>query len=178
MPNRTRPRTTKLPYGHGAARTVHHIPRTRRRDSQPIVLIVPERPTLTRRAATAAGMWFWEQRGTWAPTALALLAFVAVAIGHVLASWTGLLLAPVAALPLGWLVWTNRREPQADRSVRRWRRALALLTTTAIVWAACALAFGPTAGPLGLLWLVTAISAQVMWLRARRTSTDPIEETV
>ncbi|MER5887269.1 hypothetical protein ABT160_25895 [Streptomyces sp. NPDC001941] len=166
---RTGSRATKVQYGYGGTRTVHRIPRTRRRDAQPIVLIVPERPTLLRRAASALGLWLWERRRAWAPAALALLALPAAAVGHVLASWTGLALAPAAVLPLAWLLRTSRRDAYPDPSVRRWRLALALAATSATAWAALALAFGPTAGPLELLWLATAVAAQVLWLRSRRT---------
>jgi hypothetical protein len=180
MPNRTRPRPpkAKMPYGYGTSRTVHRIPRTRRRDAQPIVLVVPERPTLTRRAAGALGLWLWEHRRTWAPTGIAVLALPTTALGHAAFWWAGLVLAPLAAAPLGWLTWMGRHRPADDRAVRRWRQGLVLLATAAATWASLALAVGPLTGPIGLLWLLITATSQVLWLRTRSTSTDPIEEIV
>ncbi|WP_405807457.1 hypothetical protein OG729_20100 [Streptomyces sp. NBC_00210] len=176
MTNRTRIRTAKVPRGTTAIR----IPRQGRRRigrraAQPIVLVVPEQPSLGARAAAAAGGWLWDRRGSWAPTAIALAAFLAAAIVHALAWWSGLVLAPATAAPLIWLLRTNRQRPAGDPSVRRWRNGLVLLATTATAWAALALAFGPTAGPLELLWLISTIAAQTLWLRSRRTP-DPTEE--
>ncbi|WP_262063955.1 hypothetical protein [Streptomyces sp. STR69] len=170
MPNRTR----KVSYG--GTRTAH-VPRTRRRDAQPIVLVVPERPTLTQRAMRALGTWLWETRRSWAPTGIAVAAFLATGIVHVLAWWTALVLAPAVAVPFGWLTWVGNRRQTDDRSVRRWRRTVAALATTATAWAALSVAFGPLARPLPLLWLALAITAQVLWLRTRRAAaTAPIEE--
>ncbi|MFE0037437.1 hypothetical protein [Streptomyces sp. NPDC059015] len=119
----------------------------------------------------------WARRTSWAPTGIALAALINAAIVHALAWWTGLVLAPTTAAPLVWLWWTSQHRPAADRSVRRWRRGLALLGIAATAWAALGVAFGPTAGPLELLWLIIAIAAQTLWTRARR-NTDPTEETV
>ncbi|MEV0177708.1 hypothetical protein AB0I54_00150 [Streptomyces sp. NPDC050625] len=172
MPNRTRAR--KVPYG--STRTAY-VPRTRRRDAQPIVLVVPERPTLAQRAMSAFGAWLWETRGTWAPTGVALAALLATGVLHLLAWWTALLLAPAAAAPSGWLAWIGVRRPARDRSIRRWRRALAALATTAAIWAVLAVGFGPFARPLVVIWLALATTAQALWLYTRRTAaTEPIEE--
>lgn len=162
-------RARKTPPGVTAIR----IPRQRRsrfgRGSvEPIILVVPEQPSLGVRAATAVGGWLWDRRGAWAPTGIALAAFAATAVGHLLAWWTGLVLAPAAALPLAWLLLVKRRRPAGDRTVRHLRIGLAALATTVTAWAALALAFGPTAGPLELLWALTAIAAQTLWLFARR----------
>lgn len=169
MTNRTR-------KTYGGPRTVH-VPRTRRRDAQPIVLVVPERPTLSQRAARALGAWLWETRASWAPVPIALTALLAVTLLHVLAWWTAFLLAPGAFAPYGWLFWLALRRPAADRSIRRWRKALAALASLTTSWAAAAVFFGPLAGPLEVIWLALAITAQVLWLRTRRSNaTAPIEE--
>ncbi|WP_369377089.1 hypothetical protein [Streptomyces sp. cg36] len=177
MTNRTRTRTAKVPPGTTALR----IPRQRRRgfgrrSTQPIVLVVPEQPTLASRAAWAVGGWLWDSRRTWAPIGLAVLALPATAIAHAVFWWAGLVLAPLTAAPLVWLAWTSRRRPAADRTVRRWRRGLASLATAATAWAALAIVFGPLSGPLGLLWVLSTTTAQVLWLRSLRASVDPIEE--
>ncbi|MET8808139.1 hypothetical protein [Streptomyces sp. NPDC004546] len=172
MPNRTRAR--KVAYG--GARTVH-VPRTRRRDAQPIVLVVPERPTLAQRAFRAIGVWLWETRRSWAPTGMAVAALLASGVVHVLAWWTAIVLAPAAGIPFGWLAWMNLRHPADDRSIRRWRRALAALCSVTAAWAALAVGFGPLTRPLPLIWIALTVTAQVLWLRTRHTAkTAPIEE--
>ncbi|MET7701339.1 hypothetical protein [Streptomyces sp. NPDC005485] len=173
MPKRSR--AAKIPYG--STRTVH-MPRTRRRDAQPIVLIVPERPTLTQRALRALGGWLWDTRRAWSPSGVALAALVAAALMHALFWWTAFVLAPAALLPFGWLAWAGVRRPADDRTVRRWRHTLAVLASAATAWAALAVCFGPLAGPLELIWFALAVTAQVLWLRTRRTTaaTVPIEE--
>ncbi|MGP3773223.1 hypothetical protein ACTWJ8_20615 [Streptomyces sp. SDT5-1] len=170
MSSRTssRVRAAKVPAGA----TVIKMPRQRRsgRRAQPFVVVVPaERHSLSRRLAEWAGLALWEHRRAIAPTALALAAFPLTAILHALAWWSGLLLAPVAAGPLVWLLVTQRRRPAATRSVLGWRVGLALLSTTAVAWMALAAGFGPLAGPLPLLWLLTATAAQTTWLIVRRT---------
>ncbi|MCI3276256.1 hypothetical protein [Streptomyces cylindrosporus] len=170
MPNRSR----KVPYG--IPRTVH-VPRTRRRDAQPIILVVPERPTLAQRAARALGTWLWETRRSWAPTGIAVAALLTTAVLHGLFWWTAFLLATATFAPYGWLVWLTWRRPADDRSIHHWRKALAALATLAIAWAALAVFFGPLAGPLGLIWLALAITAQALWLRTRRAAASaPVEE--
>lgn len=167
MSSRTRTRrTAKVPAG---ATTVR-IPRQRgRRRSQPFIVVVPDRPCLSREAAGFLGRLLWQHRRALAPLALAVLALPVTAILHVLAWWSGLLLAPLGAGPLVWLALTQRRRPAADRSVLGWRIGLVLLATAATAWVALAAAFGPLAGPLDLIWLLTLIAAQSTWLIVRRS---------
>ncbi|MFG2144261.1 hypothetical protein ACGFRG_08680 [Streptomyces sp. NPDC048696] len=177
MTNRTRSRTAKVPPGATAIR----IPRQHRRgfgrrSAQPIVLVVPEQPSFASRIAWALGSALWEHRKSWVPTGIAVLALPVTAIGHAAFWWAGLALAPLAAVPPGWLVWARLHRPDVDHRVRRWRRGLAMLATAAATWTALALLFGPVSGPLGLLWLLTTAAGQALWLRSRRTSADPIEE--
>ncbi|WP_055566993.1 hypothetical protein [Streptomyces atriruber] len=163
---RSRARTAKVPAG---ATTVR-IPRQRgRRSAQPFIVVVPERPSLTARFAGFLGELLWDHRRALAPLGVALAAFPVTALLHVLAWWSGLLLAPLAAGPLGWLLITQRRRPAADRGVLGWRIGLTLLATATTAWLALAAAFGPLAGPLELLWLLTLITAQTAWLVIRRT---------
>lgn len=156
--------------GRGAA-GVHtvRIPRQRgRRGSDPFVVVVPERPSLTREALTALGGWLWRSRRALAPTGFAVLAFVAAGLLHAIAWWSGLLLAPVAAGPLVWLLLMQRRR-SGTGSVLAWRIGVAALATSALAWLALAAGFGPLAGPLELIWLLTLITAQSAWLIVRRT---------
>ncbi|MGW7084885.1 hypothetical protein ACWGH2_15540 [Streptomyces sp. NPDC054871] len=167
MSSRTRSRTRTAKVSAGA--TTVRIPRQRGRSAQPFVIVVPERPTLTSRLAGFLGRLLWAHRRALAPLGIALAAFPITAVLHALAWWSGLLLAPLAAGPLAWLLITQRRRPAADRSVLGWRIGLTALGTAATAWVATAAAFGPLAGPLELLWLLTLITAQTAWLIVRRT---------
>ncbi|MFJ3665665.1 hypothetical protein ACIPSE_04340 [Streptomyces sp. NPDC090106] len=145
------------------------IPRQKgRRGAQPFVVVVPEHPSLTREAASALGGLIWRSRRALAPTGLAVLALIAAGLLHAIAWWSGLLLAPVAAGPLAWLLVMQRRRPAAG-SVLFWRIGVALLVTLALVWLAFAAGFGPLAGALELVWLLTLLAAQTAWLIVRRT---------
>jgi hypothetical protein len=145
------------------------IPRqSGRRGSAPFVVVVPERPSLTREALTALGGWLWRSRRALLPTVLAVLALVVAGLLHVIAWWSGLLLAPTAAGPLLWLLLMQRRRP-ATGSVLAWRIGLAALASSALAWLATAAGFGPLAGALELWWLLTLITAQTAWLIVRRT---------
>ncbi|EFL26686.1 putative integral membrane protein [Streptomyces himastatinicus ATCC 53653] len=173
MSSRSRARAAKAAAGVTTVR----IPSQRgRRSHDPFVVVVPERPTLTRMALDATVLWLWDHRRALVPLALGLLAFPATALLHVLAWWSALLLAPAAAGPLVWLAVVQRRRPAADKAVWGWRITLAALGTSGLAWAASAAGFGPLAGPLELWWLLNLIAAQTAWLIVRRTSNVP-EET-
>jgi hypothetical protein len=145
------------------------IPRQRgRRTAQPFVVVIPEHPSLTREALGFLGRMLWRFRSALAPTGLALLALPVAAVLHAIAWWSGLLLAPTAAFPLGWLLVMQRRRP-ATASVLAWRAALAALATTAAAWVALAAGFGPLCGPLAVLWLLIWLTAQTAWLIVRGT---------
>ncbi|MGW2325699.1 hypothetical protein ACWC5C_08040 [Streptomyces sp. NPDC001700] len=167
MSSRTRARTVKTAAGVTTVR----IPRQRgRRSHDPFVVVVPERPTLTRLALDATALWLWKHRRALAPLALGLLAFPVTALLHVLAWWSALLLAPAAAGPALWLALVQRRRPAADKAVWGWRITLAALGASGLAWAALAAGFGPLAGPLELWWLLNLITAQTAWLIVRRTT--------
>ncbi|MGW6360539.1 hypothetical protein ACWFR5_36580 [Streptomyces sp. NPDC055092] len=166
---RSRVRTAKVPAGA----TVIQMPRQRRsgrRGSQPFVVVVPtERRSFQHEVAAFVGGALWRHRRALAPTLLALAALPACAVLHALAWWSGLLLAPAAAAPLVWLLVMQHRRPATERSVLAWRIGLALLGTAAAAWVALAAGFGPLAGPLDLLWLLTWAVAQTAWIVLRRT---------
>ncbi|OMI37887.1 hypothetical protein [Streptomyces sparsogenes] len=164
MSSRTRARGVKT------AASVHtiQIPRQRwRRGAQPVMVVVPEQPSLTREALGFLGSALWKRRRSLAPTGIAVLAFTGTALLHAVAWWSGLLLAPLAAGPGLWLGIVQRRHP-ARSTAFAWRVALAVLATFALVWAALAAGFGPLAGSLELVWLLTWITAQTAWLIVRR----------
>ncbi|MEU3914451.1 hypothetical protein [Streptomyces sp. NPDC029721] len=164
MSSRTRLRGMKSAAGVHTVR----IPRQRgRRGGQPFVVIVPEPESLTREAVGFLGRALWKARTALAPTGLALLAFPLAALLHVLAWWSGLALASLAVAPLVWLLILQRRRP-ARGSTRLWRIGLAVLATVAGAWMALAAGFGPLAGPLELVWLLTLIAVQMSWLVVRR----------
>ncbi|MFJ4204873.1 hypothetical protein ACIP2Y_35310 [Streptomyces sviceus] len=144
------------------------IPHQRGRRSQPFLIVVPDRPSLTREVIGFLGRLLWTFRAALAPTALALLALVVTALLHLLGWWSGLILAPLAITPAIWFAVVQRRRP-GHGSTLVWRIALALLATLIGAWAALAAAFGPWVGPLGLIWLIALIVAQSAWLIVRRT---------
>ncbi|WP_369188892.1 hypothetical protein [Streptomyces sp. R08] len=161
MSSRTRAR------GAAGVHTVR-IPHQRGRRSQPFLIVVPDRPSLTREAFGFLGRTLWHFRRALAPTGLAVLALVVTALLHVLGWWSGLVLAPLAAAPAVWLGIMQHRRP-AHGSALAWRIALAALATLTGSWAALAAGFGPLAGSLGLVWLLALIIAQSAWLIVRRT---------
>ncbi|WP_328742087.1 hypothetical protein OG436_13215 [Streptomyces caniferus] len=164
MSSRSRTRTAKA-----AGVTTVRIPRQRgRRAADPFVIVVPERPSLTRQALTGLALIVWNHRRALAPTGAALVAFIVTALLHALAWWSGLVLAPLVVGPALWLGFVHFRRP-AQGSAAFWRVALALLATVAFAWVALAAWFGPLAGPLELVWLLTWIAAQTAWLIVRRT---------
>ncbi|MFI8850241.1 hypothetical protein ACIGW3_08625 [Streptomyces sp. NPDC053499] len=167
MPARTGPRTVKVPAGASTIR----IPRQRRsgRRSDPFVVVVPERPSLTRLALGATADLVWRHRGALAPLGIAVGVFLVATLLHALAWWSGLALVPAAVGPLVWLALVQHRRPAAARAVC-WRVAFALLTTAAGAWAALAAGFGPLAGPLEVWWLLTFVAAQTTWLIARHSN--------
>lgn len=162
MPSRTSTRGVKTPAGVHTVR----IPRQRGRRSQPFVVVVPERPTLTREAFGFLGRTLWRYRGALAPTGLALLAWPVTALLHAIAWWCSLLLAPIAAAPLVWLAVLQRNQP-ARTSAMAWRFALTALAAVAFTWVALAAGFGPLTGPLPLIWVLTWLISQTAWLVVR-----------
>ncbi|MFG2460534.1 hypothetical protein ACGFWE_26220 [Streptomyces sp. NPDC048523] len=160
MSSRTRTRTAGV-------HTVR-IPHQRGRRSQPFLIVVPDRPSLTREAFGFLGRVLWRFRAALAPTGLALLALVVTALLHELGWWSGLVLAPLAVAPAVWFAVMQRRRP-GHGSTLAWRIGLSALATLTGTWAALAAAFGPLAGPLGLIWLIALIVAQSAWLIVRRT---------
>ncbi|GGP37250.1 hypothetical protein [Streptomyces melanogenes] len=147
---------------------MHIPPRRGRRSAQPFVIVVPEAPSLAREAFGFLGRLLWRFRGALAPTGFAVLALVVTALLHLLGWWSGAVLVPLAAGPVVWFAIVQSRHP-ARRSALVWRIALAVLATLAGTWVALAAWFGPLAGPLALVWLITLIAAQSAWLIVRRT---------
>ncbi|MCX4235376.1 hypothetical protein [Streptomyces ortus] len=166
MTSRTRPRrAVKVPAG---ATTVR-IPRQRgRRNAQPFVVVMPEQPSLTREALSVVGSLLWHFRSALAPTGFAVLALAVTALLHVIAWWSGLILAPTAAAPLVWLLVMQRRRPAAGTPLA-YRITLATLAASSLAWLALAAGFGPLAGALEVWWLLTWLTAQTAWLIIRRT---------
>ncbi|GAA4014759.1 hypothetical protein [Streptomyces plumbiresistens] len=165
MSSRTRTRAAKS----GASVHTVRIPRQRgRRGGDPFVVVVPERPSLTRQALTGLALLLWDHRRALAPTGFALVALAVAGLLHAMAWWSGLVLAPLAAGPLVWLAVMQRRRPGTG-SVLAWRIGLAALASTGLAWLALAAGFGPLTGPLELVWLLGLIAAQAAWFIVRRT---------
>ncbi|MEU0390007.1 hypothetical protein [Streptomyces chartreusis] len=162
MSSRTRTRSVKTAAGVHTVR----IPRQRGRRSDPFVIVVPERPSLTREALGFVGRGLWSVRRALAPTGLSVLAFLVAVLLNAIAWWSSLVIAPVAAVPVVWLLVMQRRRP-ARAAALAWRIGLAVLATAAAVWLALAAGFGPLNGTLALLWLLILITAQTAWLIIR-----------
>ncbi|MFJ5732574.1 hypothetical protein [Streptomyces paradoxus] len=163
MTSRTRTRSVKTAAGVHTVR----IPRQRgRRGADPFVIVVPERPSLTREALGFVGRGLWHFRRALAPTGLSVLAFLVAGLLHAITWWSSLVITPVATMPVVWLLVMQRRRP-ARSTALAWRIGLATLATLAVVWLALAAGFGPLAGPLALLWLLILIAAQTAWLIIR-----------
>ncbi|BBC35858.1 hypothetical protein SGFS_071520 [Streptomyces graminofaciens] len=162
MSSRTRARVAKTAAG---VHTVQ-IPRRRGRRSAPFVIVVPERPSLTREALGFLGRALWAGRRGLAPVGLAVFVFALTGVLHVSAWWSGLVLAPAALAPTLWVLVMQRRRP-ASGAALGWRIGLTVLATLAAVWVALAAGFGPLAGPLPLLWLLVLIAAQTTWFFVR-----------
>ncbi|WP_424890945.1 hypothetical protein [Streptomyces sp. XH2] len=153
--------------------TTVRIPRQRHawgRRQTPIVLVVPEQPTLGQRLVAALGRAAWKRRRAALPLLVAVTGFAATAIVHAAAPWTWLPLAVGAATLPAWLVWVQRRRPGTDSRIRTWRYALAAVVLTAGAWAAASVAVGPTTGLLPLLWLALAIAIPLVRRSLRRST--------
>lgn len=164
MSSRTRTRVQKVP---ASAATVRIPRRNGRRSAQPLVFVMPERPSLAREFAAFGVRLLWDHRVGLAPLTLGLTALASAGVLHWWAWWSGLILAPFATGPLVWLLIAQRRRP-AGRSATWWRAGFTVLGTMALSWLALAAGFGPLAGPLFTLWLIITIAAQVAWLVIRR----------
>ncbi|MFE3085693.1 hypothetical protein ACFXGM_19580 [Streptomyces albidoflavus] len=149
------------------------MPRQRRsgRGGQPFIVVLPdERRSWKHKLALAAGRAVWRHRRALTPTFNALAVLPLTALLHALAWWVGLGFAPLAAAPLVSLLILQRRRPASGTGVLRLRIAVAVLATAATAWVALAVALGPLAGPLGVLWLLLWGTAQTGWLIVHRTA--------
>lgn len=164
MSSRTRTRVQKVPAGVQTVR----IPGQRGRRGEQVVIVVPERHSLTRQLLGGLALMAWDHRRTLAPIPLAVLTLGVAWILHTVAWWSGVALAPAAVAPLVWLAIMQRRHP-ASGSTLAWRIGLSIASTIAAGWLAAAATFGPFSGPLELLWLLILIAAQTAWPIARRT---------
>ncbi len=163
MPSRTRVR--KVPPGVQTIR----VPGQRGRRGEQVVIVVPERHSLTRQLLSGIALMAWDHRRALAPTSLALAAFGVTTLLHLVAWWSGVILAPAALAPLVWLAIVQRQRPAKGSSLA-WRIALSVAATLAAAWMAAGAIFGPLTGPLELLWLLALIGTQTTWLVVRRTN--------
>lgn len=163
MSSRTRTRTPKASAGVHTVR----IPGRRGRRSQPLLIVVPERPSLIRQAFAGLAGAAWVHRRALAPTVLAVLAFVLAAVLHVLAWWSCFLPAAAVVAPLAWLVILQRGNPVTGSDLA-WRIGATSVAALAALWMTAAVTFGPVAGPLELLWLLALIGVQTAWIVVRK----------
>lgn len=124
---------------------------------------------MIRQALAVLAGAAWVHRRALAPTALAVLAFVLAAVLHVLAWWSSFLPAAAVVASLAWLAITQRTDPVSGSELAC-RVGLVAAAGLAASWMTAAAAFGPTTGPLELLWLLALLAVQTAWLIIRRTS--------
>ncbi len=168
---RSRIRTTKVQIprqrGRRGAPAAHVI--NLGRGTTPLIVMIPERPTLARQLAYAMGSALWRHRAAWAPTWGALGLFTAAGLLSVTAPAAGIVLAvPALLVPAGWAV-IRRWHPRS--AVRRRARALrlpALLAGAVALWTGAACLFGPVNWPLFGLWAAATAAGQAAWWRTRR----------
>jgi hypothetical protein len=134
----------------------------------PYVVVVPERPSLTHEAAATLLRWLWRSRAALAPTGTAVGAFLLGVLLHLLAPWAVYLLAPLAAVPLVWLLVAHRARP-AHGPALAWRTVLVVLAVSTLAQLAAVVAQGPLADGLGVWWLLNLLVAQTVWPVLRRT---------
>ncbi|MFD7986846.1 hypothetical protein ACFV4M_26170 [Kitasatospora indigofera] len=168
---RSRVRTTKvqLPRQRGQRGPSAHVIDLGR-GTAPVVVVVPERPTLGRQLAYATGSALWRHRAAWAPTWAGIGVFTVAGLLAVTAPTAGIVFAvPAVVVPAGWAV-ARRWHPRS--AVRRRARALRLpvLTGSAgLAWLAVACLLGPANWPLFGLWAAATATGQGAWWRSRRT---------
>ncbi|MFF4327251.1 hypothetical protein ACFYZT_12080 [Streptomyces sp. NPDC001591] len=146
------------------------IPRQRGtgRGSQPLIVVVEQAPpSLSARASRAAGRWAWRHRRHWAPTGLAVAAWLAAGIAHLIAPAAAWWLSPLLLAPAGVWQWVSLRRRTTFRSTRLWRAALAALATALIGWLLAAILVGPARPSLALAWLALTCLVQTLWLLLR-----------
>ncbi|GGV04025.1 hypothetical protein GCM10010495_14600 [Kitasatospora herbaricolor] len=168
---RSRVRTTKvqLPRQRGRRGPSAHVIDLGR-GAAPVVVVIPERPTLGRQLAYATGSALWRHRAAWAPTWGALGLFTAAGLLSVAAPAAGIVLTvPALLVPAGWAL-VRRWHPRS--AVRRRARALrlpVLLTSAVALWTGAACLFGTINWPLFGLWAAATATGQAAWWRSRRT---------
>lgn len=147
------------------------------RGTQPVVLVVPRRPSLAGQLALATGRLLWRRRIDWAPVWAAGGLFTTTAVLSATAPAAGIALAlPAVLVPAAWAA-ARRWHPRS--AVRRRARSLTRPVAAASVglaWSAAACGFGPANWPLFGLWLAGTTAAQAAWWRQRKTTaTTPIQ---
>nr|BFD92059.1 hypothetical protein KitaXyl93_34190 [Kitasatospora sp. Xyl93] len=172
-------RTTKLQIpaqrGRRGAPAAHVV--NLGRGTAPVVLVVPQQPSLAGRLALATGRALWRRRVAWAPTWFGIGVFAAAGVLSVAGTPIALVFAvPAVLLPGGWTLIVHRHPRSAVRRKARARTRAVAAWSAGLAWSALAVWFGPTNGLLALLWLVGTATAQTLWWRTRRTlATTPLD---
>lgn len=176
MASRVRTAQVRIPRQRGHRSVSAHVVDFGR-GTQPVVVVVPRRPSLAGRLALALGASLWRGRAEWAPvwgstgvlTVSAVLSATVPAVGIVVA-------VPAVLLPVAWAVarrWHPR--PAVRRQVRALRTRV-FAVSGALAWCATAVLVGPVNWPMFALWLVGTTAAQAVWWRARRAlASKPIQ---
>ncbi|MEV4189946.1 hypothetical protein [Streptomyces toxytricini] len=149
----------------------------RRRGAEPVILVLsPEPPTLTARAAMATGRWAWKHRRTWAPTGAAAALLAVTGAVHLIEPRTAWAFAALALAPAGVWAWGTLRHRPLSRHAALWRALLAVSATAGTAWIAAAVGFGPLRPPVFTAWIVLTAAAQAGWVVARRLTATTMKE--
>ncbi|MFF2075382.1 hypothetical protein ACFVXG_11605 [Kitasatospora sp. NPDC058162] len=145
------------------------------RGTAPVVLVVPQQPSIAGRLALATGRALWRGRVAWAPTWGGIGAFAAAGVLSAAPATALALAVPAVLLPAGWALVLRRHPRSAVRRKARARTRSVAAWSAGLVWSALAVWFGPAGGLLALLWLAGTATAQTLWWqRRRKLATTPL----
>ncbi|MFJ2191122.1 hypothetical protein ACIOJE_24860 [Kitasatospora sp. NPDC087861] len=164
-------RTTKLQIpaqrGRRGASAAHVV--NLGRGTAPVVLVVPQQPSLAGRLALATGRVLWRRRVAWAPTWFGIGVFAAAGVLSAVPAAALALAVPAVLLPGGWALIVHRHPRSAVRRKARAHTRAVAAWSVGLAWSALAIWFGPANGLLAAAWLAGIATAQTLWWRHRRT---------
>ncbi|WP_354641317.1 hypothetical protein [Kitasatospora camelliae] len=173
-----RVRTTKvqIPRQRGRRQTSAHVIDLGR-GTQPLVVVVPHRPSPAGRLALAVGGALWRHRVAWAPSWAGGGIFLTTGVLSAIAPAAGIGFAvPAVLVPAGWFAAKRWHPRSAVRRRARDLRTQVLASSAALAWVGAACLFGPVNWPLFTLWLLGTGAAQAAWWRTRcGLTTKPIQ---
>ncbi|MFJ4591322.1 hypothetical protein [Kitasatospora sp. NPDC088861] len=145
------------------------------RGTAPVVVVVPQQPSLAGRLALATGRALWRRRVAWAPVWVGIGIFGTAGVLSAAPAAALALAVPAVLLPAGWTLIVRRHPRSAVRRKARAHTRAVAAWSAGLAWSAAAVWFGPTGGLLAAAWLAGTATAQTLWWRHRRTlATTPL----